>query len=122
MQASAKMNVSFLSWLLDLCRKLKKLLRKRKSDLDSKQEEQLNKTLQRHEKDHLLGPFVGINPEYMEMSESLHQILSAYPEKEPTSLPSFHLIFGWKARSVHPDVHDLNGMSVMLFLWLLHVH
>ncbi|XP_059206588.1 anoctamin-1-like [Centropristis striata] len=47
--------------------KLKKLLRRRKSDLDSKQEEELNKTLQRHEKDHILGPFVGLNPEYMEM-------------------------------------------------------
>uniref|UniRef100_A0AAQ5YG42 Anoctamin n=1 Tax=Amphiprion ocellaris TaxID=80972 RepID=A0AAQ5YG42_AMPOC len=47
--------------------KLKKLLRKRKSDLDSKQEEELNKTMQRHEKDHFLGPFVGLSPEYMEM-------------------------------------------------------
>ncbi|XP_041844184.1 anoctamin-1a isoform X2 [Melanotaenia boesemani] len=47
--------------------KLKKLLRKRKTELDSKEEEELNATLQRHEKDHLLGPFVGINPEYMEM-------------------------------------------------------
>uniref|UniRef100_A0A3B4XP47 Anoctamin n=1 Tax=Seriola lalandi dorsalis TaxID=1841481 RepID=A0A3B4XP47_SERLL len=47
--------------------KLKKLLRKRKSELDSKEEEELNKTLQRHEKDHLLGPFVGLSPEYMEM-------------------------------------------------------
>lgn len=50
-------------------RKLKKLLRRRKSDMDSKQEEELNKTLQRHEKDHFLGPFVGLSPEYMEMSE-----------------------------------------------------
>ncbi|KAJ4946973.1 hypothetical protein JOQ06_009016 [Pogonophryne albipinna] len=47
--------------------KLKKLLRRRKSELDSKQEEELNKTLQRHEKDHNLGPFVGLSPEYMEM-------------------------------------------------------
>ncbi|XP_033961850.1 anoctamin-1a isoform X1 [Pseudochaenichthys georgianus] len=47
--------------------KLKKLLRRRKSELDSKQEEELNKTLQRHEKDHILGPFVGLSPEYMEM-------------------------------------------------------
>uniref|UniRef100_A0A672Y580 Anoctamin n=1 Tax=Sphaeramia orbicularis TaxID=375764 RepID=A0A672Y580_9TELE len=47
--------------------KLKKLLRKRKSDLDSKQEEELNKSMQRHEKDHFLGPFVGLSPEYMEM-------------------------------------------------------
>ncbi|XP_026233810.1 anoctamin-1a isoform X2 [Anabas testudineus] len=47
--------------------KLKKLLRRRKSDMDSKQEEELNKTLQRHEKDHFLGPFVGLSPEYMEM-------------------------------------------------------
>nr|XP_020469368.1 anoctamin-1 isoform X2 [Monopterus albus] len=47
--------------------KLKKLLRKRKSELDSKQEEELNETLQRYEKDHFLGPFVGLNPEYMEM-------------------------------------------------------
>ncbi|XP_044052696.1 anoctamin-1a isoform X2 [Siniperca chuatsi] len=47
--------------------KLKKLLRRRKSELDSKQEEELNKTLQRHEKDHFLGPFVGLSPEYMEM-------------------------------------------------------
>uniref|UniRef100_A0A3P9MYH0 Anoctamin n=1 Tax=Poecilia reticulata TaxID=8081 RepID=A0A3P9MYH0_POERE len=47
--------------------KLKKLLRKRKSELTSKQEEELHKTLKRYEKDHVLGPFVGINPEYMEM-------------------------------------------------------
>ncbi|KAF3833216.1 hypothetical protein F7725_026881 [Dissostichus mawsoni] len=47
--------------------KLKKLLQRRKSELDSKQEEELNKTLQRHEKDHILGPFVGLSPEYMEM-------------------------------------------------------
>uniref|UniRef100_A0A8D0AY68 Anoctamin n=1 Tax=Sander lucioperca TaxID=283035 RepID=A0A8D0AY68_SANLU len=47
--------------------KLKKLLRRRKSDLDSKQEEELNRSLYRHEKDHILGPFVGLSPEYMEM-------------------------------------------------------
>ncbi|KAM9860798.1 anoctamin-1a isoform 1-T1 [Aulostomus maculatus] len=47
--------------------KLKKLLRKRKSELDTKQEEEQNKTLHRHEKDHFLGPFVGLSPEYMEM-------------------------------------------------------
>ncbi|XP_057203750.1 anoctamin-1a isoform X2 [Triplophysa rosa] len=45
--------------------KLKKLLRRRK--MDKKQQEELNKTLQRHEKDHFLGPFVGLTPEYMEM-------------------------------------------------------
>lgn len=39
--------------------------------MDKKQQEELNKTLQRHEKDHFLGPFVGLTPEYMEMSESL---------------------------------------------------
>lgn len=54
-------------------RKLKKLLRRRKSELDSKQEEELNKTLQRHERNHILGPFVGLSPEYMEMSESEHK-------------------------------------------------
>ncbi|XP_047219357.1 anoctamin-1a isoform X4 [Girardinichthys multiradiatus] len=47
--------------------KLKKLVRKRKSELTSKQEEELNKTLKCYEKDHFLGPFVGISPEYMEM-------------------------------------------------------
>ncbi|XP_075907912.1 anoctamin-1a isoform X2 [Nelusetta ayraudi] len=47
--------------------KLKKMLRRRKSELDSKQEEELNKTLKSYEKDHILGPFVGLNPEYMEM-------------------------------------------------------
>ncbi|XP_028257251.1 anoctamin-1a isoform X2 [Parambassis ranga] len=47
--------------------KVKKLLRKRKSDIDSKQEEEMNKTMHRHEKDHFLGPFVGLSPEYMEM-------------------------------------------------------
>ncbi|XP_074515545.1 anoctamin-1-like isoform X1 [Sebastes fasciatus] len=47
--------------------KLKKLLRRRKSPLDSKQEEELNNSLQRHERDHNLGPFTGLNPEYMEM-------------------------------------------------------
>ncbi|KAF7647810.1 hypothetical protein LDENG_00166070 [Lucifuga dentata] len=47
--------------------KLKKLLRKRKSELDPKQQEELKKTLQQHEKDHFLGPFISLNPEYMEM-------------------------------------------------------
>ncbi|XP_017275119.1 anoctamin-1a isoform X2 [Kryptolebias marmoratus] len=46
--------------------KLKKLLRKRKSEVTSMPEEDL-KTLQRFEKDYFMGPFVGINPEYMEM-------------------------------------------------------
>ena len=59
-----------MSSAIGVCRKLKKLLRRRKSELDSKQEEELNKTLQRHERDHILGPFVGLSPEYMEMSES----------------------------------------------------
>ncbi|XP_050970938.1 anoctamin-1a isoform X2 [Labeo rohita] len=45
--------------------KLKKMLRQRK--MDKKHQEELNKTLHRHEKDHFLGPFVGLNPEYMEM-------------------------------------------------------
>ncbi|KAL1270695.1 hypothetical protein QQF64_029711, partial [Cirrhinus molitorella] len=45
--------------------KIKKLLRQRK--IDKKHQEELNKTLHRHEKDHFLGPFVGLNPEYMEM-------------------------------------------------------
>lgn len=57
-------------------RKLKKLLRRRKSELDSKQEEELNKTMHRHEKDHILGPFVGLSPEYMEMSESSAKTLA----------------------------------------------
>ncbi|XP_074522502.1 anoctamin-1a isoform X2 [Halichoeres trimaculatus] len=47
--------------------KLKKLLRQRKSELDSKEQEELNKSMLRHEKDHILGPFVGLSPEYMEM-------------------------------------------------------
>ncbi|XP_063326660.1 anoctamin-1a isoform X1 [Pelmatolapia mariae] len=47
--------------------KLKKMLRKRKSELVSIQEPVLHKTLKRYEKDQLLGPFVGLNPEYMEM-------------------------------------------------------
>ena len=63
----------FMSLAVGVCRKLKKLLRRRKSELDSKQEEELNKTLQRHERDHILGPFVGLSPEYMEMSESEHK-------------------------------------------------
>uniref|UniRef100_A0A8C6P1Z9 Anoctamin n=1 Tax=Nothobranchius furzeri TaxID=105023 RepID=A0A8C6P1Z9_NOTFU len=46
--------------------KLKKLLRKRKSEVTSLQEEEV-KILKRYEKDHFLGPFAGINPEYMEM-------------------------------------------------------
>lgn len=54
---------------VDICRKLKKMLRRRKSELDSKQEEELNKTLRSYEKDHILNPFVGLNPEYMEMSK-----------------------------------------------------
>lgn len=72
-QCRSGFNVSFTSWAFGMCRKLKKLLRRRKSELDSKQEEELNKTLQRHEKDHFLGPFVGLSPEYMEMSESKHK-------------------------------------------------
>ncbi|XP_077419906.1 anoctamin-1a isoform X2 [Vanacampus margaritifer] len=47
--------------------KLKKMLRKKKSELDPKQQEELAKTLQQHEKDHYLGRFVGLTPEYMEM-------------------------------------------------------
>ncbi|XP_029000044.1 anoctamin-1a isoform X2 [Betta splendens] len=44
--------------------KLKKMLQKKKP---GSQQEELNKTMQRHEKDNLLCPFVGLNPEYMEM-------------------------------------------------------
>uniref|UniRef100_A0A8C5A5D5 Anoctamin n=1 Tax=Gadus morhua TaxID=8049 RepID=A0A8C5A5D5_GADMO len=47
--------------------KLKKLLRRRKTDMDAEQEAELNKRLLRHEKDHQLGPFGGLAPEYMEM-------------------------------------------------------
>ncbi|CAL8379041.1 unnamed protein product [Arctogadus glacialis] len=47
--------------------KLKKLLRRRKTDMDAEQEAERNKRLQRHEKDHQLGPFAGLAPEYMEM-------------------------------------------------------
>uniref|UniRef100_A0A8C8H2V9 Anoctamin n=1 Tax=Oncorhynchus tshawytscha TaxID=74940 RepID=A0A8C8H2V9_ONCTS len=47
--------------------KIKKLIRRRKSDMDSQQQEDYNMTLERHEKDHFLGPFVGLSPEYMEM-------------------------------------------------------
>ncbi|XP_029702345.1 anoctamin-1-like isoform X3 [Takifugu rubripes] len=47
--------------------KLKKLLQRKKSELDPKQQEELNKSLQAYEKDHILCPFIGINPEYMEM-------------------------------------------------------
>uniref|UniRef100_A0A4W5P0V5 Anoctamin n=1 Tax=Hucho hucho TaxID=62062 RepID=A0A4W5P0V5_9TELE len=47
--------------------KIKKLIRRRKSDMDSQQQQDYNMTLQRHEKDHFLGPFVGLSPEYMEM-------------------------------------------------------
>lgn len=59
-------------------RKLKKLLQRRKSELDSKQEAELNKTLQRHEKDHILCPFIGLNPEYMEMSESKQEMVKTF--------------------------------------------
>lgn len=37
--------------------------------MDPQEEEKQNKILQRHQKDHLLLPFAGLNPEYMEMSE-----------------------------------------------------
>ncbi|XP_072321079.1 anoctamin-1-like [Eucyclogobius newberryi] len=47
--------------------KLKKLLRRRKSELDGRSEEDRLKSLKRHEKDMILGPFVGLSPEYMEM-------------------------------------------------------
>ncbi|XP_019713375.1 anoctamin-1a isoform X2 [Hippocampus comes] len=47
--------------------KLKKMLHKKKSAMDSKQQEELIKTLPQHEKDHFLCPFAGLNPEYMEM-------------------------------------------------------
>ncbi|KAJ3594024.1 hypothetical protein NHX12_006356 [Muraenolepis orangiensis] len=47
--------------------KLKKLWRRRKSEMDSEQEAERNKTLQRYEKDHLMGTFAGLSPEYMEM-------------------------------------------------------
>ncbi|TNM90528.1 hypothetical protein fugu_002817, partial [Takifugu bimaculatus] len=42
--------------------KLKKLLQRKKSELDPKQQEELNKSLQAYEKDHILCPFIGINP------------------------------------------------------------
>ncbi|XP_011485275.1 anoctamin-1 isoform X1 [Oryzias latipes] len=45
--------------------KLKKMLQKRK--MDPQEEEKQNKILPRHQKDHLLLPFAGLNPEYMEM-------------------------------------------------------
>lgn len=63
-------NLLYQSINVGFCRKLKKMLRRRKSELDSKQEEELNKTLKCYEKDHILGPFAGLNPEYMEMSKS----------------------------------------------------
>ncbi|KAL2089081.1 hypothetical protein ACEWY4_015980 [Coilia grayii] len=47
--------------------KLKKMMRRRKTKLATQQEEELKKTWHQHEKDHFLGPFVGLNPEYMEM-------------------------------------------------------
>lgn len=60
------------AWMIPVYRKLKKMLQRKKSDLDSKQQEELNKTLHSYEKDNILCPFIGINPEYMEMSESQH--------------------------------------------------
>lgn len=61
--------------------------------MTSLQEEDL-KTLKRYEKDHFLGPFVGINPEYMEMSESWFYHLVTFHSRQ-----SFILIYeyndGW---------------------------
>lgn len=48
--------------------------------MDSQQQEDYNMTLQRHEKDHFLGPFVGLSPEYMEMSESYVSLSSKSPD------------------------------------------
>lgn len=71
--------VAMFCFFYHFCRKLKKLLRRRKTESATKQAEELNKTLQRHEKDHILGPFVGLGPEYMEMSKSKHlDITSIY--------------------------------------------
>ncbi|XP_016118249.1 anoctamin-1-like, partial [Sinocyclocheilus grahami] len=71
--------------------KLKKMLRQRK--IDKKHQEELNKTLHRHEKDHFLGPFVGLNPEYMEMSESLH---TSRPHTHThTDVETFVCILSW---------------------------
>lgn len=67
-----------------MSRKLKKLLQRKKSELDPKQQEELNKSLQAYEKDHLLCPFIGINPEYMEMSES-------NPNSKPNPNPTLSL-------------------------------
>lgn len=53
------------------CSKLKKLLRRCKTKGDANQED-FHKSLASHEKDYFLNPYVGLNPEYMEMSESLH--------------------------------------------------
>ncbi|XP_031425597.1 anoctamin-1-like isoform X2 [Clupea harengus] len=47
--------------------KLKKMMRRRKTKMDAQQEEEFKKNLQRHERDHFLGAFAGLNPEYMEM-------------------------------------------------------
>ena len=52
-------------------------MRRRKTKMDAQQEEEFKKNLQRHERDHFLGAFAGLNPEYMEMSESL----DAYPHR-----------------------------------------
>ncbi|KAL1007050.1 hypothetical protein UPYG_G00081230 [Umbra pygmaea] len=47
--------------------KIKKMIRRQRSDMNSQQQEDYNMTLQRYEKDHFLGAFVGLTPEYMEM-------------------------------------------------------
>lgn len=57
-------------------RKLKKMLQKRK--MDPQEEEKQNKILPRHQKDHLLLPFAGLNPEYMEMSEWSHRSFTSF--------------------------------------------
>jgi len=88
-----------------VCRKLKKMLRRRKSDMDSEQEEAHNKSLQRYEKDHLLGPFVGLNPEYMEMSESLvpgHTHVTVHPRRRVRQFPVSGSCAGMGTRDRNP--------------------
>ncbi|XP_062868559.1 anoctamin-1a [Trichomycterus rosablanca] len=47
--------------------KLKKIIRRCQTKRDSRQQEEFQKSLSCYEKDHFLNPYVGLNPEYMEM-------------------------------------------------------
>lgn len=64
------MKIYFFSVLLNLNRKLKKLIRALKEKEPTQKQKDEEKTPLQWNLDYALAPFEGLTPEYMEMSES----------------------------------------------------